>query len=61
MHDERTTPQDESMTGILDVRDLSLDAVLTEDDSALTNAVRRIVAEMGRPEDSYAAHGSAAS
>lgn len=59
MHDERTLPQDDDAPAtIADVRSLSLDVLLHTDDSALTDALRRVLSDLSRPGENYAAHGS---
>jgi hypothetical protein len=50
--------EDDAAPSIPDVRDLSVDAVLRADDSALSKALRRVVADMQQADESYAAHGS---
>jgi len=58
MQDAASSPVE---SGVLDVSGLSLDAVLRSDhspDSALTAALRRVVADTRRPGENYAAHDS---
>lgn len=52
------SPDDEVNATIPDVSNLPLDVVLGVDDSALSNALRRLVREMNRPGENYAAHGT---
>lgn len=57
MHDDSVyPPDDKTVPEIPDVTARSLDAVLDDDDSALSNAVRRWLDDA----ESYAAHGSTA-
>ena len=51
-------PADESEPKIADVTRLPLDAVLGHDDSVLDNAVRRLLRDLERQDENYAAHGS---
>lgn len=59
MHDERTVPQDDEPAGIADVRRLPLDVLLDTDDSALANALRRVLRDLSQPGENYAAHSTA--
>jgi FXSXX-COOH protein len=48
----------EAGTMVPDLHDRPLASVLSSEDSALANSVRRVVAEMRRPAEAYAAHSS---
>ena len=50
--------EDDAMPAIPDVRDLPVDAVLRADDSALSNALRRLVTGMAESGENYAAHST---
>jgi FXSXX-COOH protein len=59
MHDaERSAEEGDAPPPVADISQQALDVVFASDDSALANAVRRIVRGMGLPGESYAAHGS---
>lgn len=62
MHDAADSPAEgDAHMSVPDFSGLPLDVVLRSDhspDSALTAALRRVVADMGRPGESYAAHDS---
>lgn len=42
----------------VDLTGLYLDAVLGADDSVLARSMRRVLRDLDRPEESYAAHGN---
>lgn len=59
MPDDRERPQhDDEAAAIPDLHSLPLEAVLHADDSALGNALRRAIQEVGTPSEPYAAHNS---
>lgn len=59
MHDERTLPPDgEAPAGILDVRELALDVVLHSDHPVLTNAIQRVLRDMGESGEGWTAFGN---
>lgn len=58
MADDQILSQDDGMPAIPDVRSLALDVVLSTEDSALSKAVLRLVGDLGRPAEHYAAHGT---
>lgn len=59
MHEvESSGSEDDTESMIADVSSMPLDAVFHSDDSALSNAMRRLLGDMARPGENYAAHGS---
>jgi hypothetical protein len=58
MHDaESSAKEGDALSPVADISQQALDLVFA-DDSALANAVRRLVRGMGLPGESYAAHGT---
>lgn len=55
---ESSPAEGDADPAIADLSSLSLDVVLGSDDSALANSLRRLLHDMGRPGENYAAHGS---
>jgi hypothetical protein len=45
-------------SAILDVNELPIEALVDHDDSVLSDALRRLVRDMDRPAENYAAHSS---
>jgi FXSXX-COOH protein len=52
---------DETPPAIPDVRGLPMAQILDDDDSAFSNAVRRVVRDASRPGHPWSAHGSTTS
>jgi FXSXX-COOH protein len=59
MHDAETYSQDPPDEPMVDISKVPLEVVLgSSQDSVLNNALRRLMGEIGRPGEDYAAHGS---
>ena len=55
---ERLPGDDGTEPMIADVGQLPLETLLASDDSALASTIRRVIDELGRPGENYAAHGT---
>lgn len=59
MHEAGSSPSEgETDSALPDVNGVPLDTLLAGEDSALHTALRRLLREMERPGENYAAHGS---
>lgn len=54
----RLPGNDETEPMIADVGRIPLETLLASDDSALASTIRRVIDELGRPGENYAAHGT---
>ncbi|BCB76336.1 hypothetical protein GCM10022251_24620 [Phytohabitans flavus] len=59
MYEAPEVQPDAQSSAIPDLRSVPLEAVLATDDSVLSNAVRRLLGDLSRPSERYAAHGNA--
>jgi FXSXX-COOH protein len=58
--DSNTGGEDEQELGLVDITRMPLAELLPSDDTVLTNALRRLLVELDRPQENFAAFGNVA-
>jgi hypothetical protein len=54
----RLSDNDDTNPVIVDVSQVPLERLLGDDDSPLTQTIRSVLNDLGRPDENYAAHGT---